>query len=145
MERPIEDQAKILAWDDIHEGMEVALTFAVSAEDMTAFAALSGDHNPLHRDSAFARTKGFDGPVVYGALLVAQVSRLVGMHLPGRDCLWTGLKMDFHKPLMVGESAQLQAVVQTKSDAVRMLKLALKVFAGDRTIIAKGSAEVVVQ
>ncbi len=124
--------------------MEVTLAFAVNAKDMDAFAALSGDHNPLHRDDAFARTKGFDGPVVYGALLVAQISRLIGMHLPGRDCLWTGLKMDFHKPLMVGESAQLQAVVQTKSDAARMLKLALKVCAGDRTI-AKGSAEVVVR
>ncbi len=133
-----------MAWDDIHEEMEVAIAFAISAEDMDAFAALSGDHNPLHRDSAFARAKGFDGPVVYGALLIAQISRLVGMRLPGRDCLWTGLKIEFSNSLMIGEEAQLTARVQYKSDAVRLLKLALKVCAGDRTI-AKGSAEVVVQ
>ena len=144
MEYPIEDHAQVLAWDDIYEDMGVSLAFAITTEDMTAFAVLSGDYNPLHRDEAFARSKGFDGPLVYGALLVAQVSRLVGMHLPGRDCLWTGLKMDFHQPLMVGENAVIQAVVKTKSDAVQMLKLALKIEAGDRTI-AKGSAEVLLE
>jgi 3-hydroxybutyryl-CoA dehydratase len=111
---------------------------------MKSFAGLSGDYNPLHTDAVFARSKGFEGPVVYGALIVAQVSRLIGMHLPGRGATWMGLKMDFKSPLMVGEEALLEGRISSISDAVRMLKLRLQVSANGKEI-AKGSAEVVVK
>jgi len=122
----------------------VSFPFVVDAADMKAFADLSGDRNPLHTDAVFAKSKGFGGPVVYGGLIVAQVSRLIGMHLPGRDATWTRLKIDFRSPLMVGQEGLLEGRVLSVSDAVRMLKLALKVSANG-TVIAKASAEILVK
>ncbi len=121
-------------------GTRHRLDFTIDAAAMEAFARLSGDRNPLHGDDAFARAKGFDGRVVYGGLIVAQVSRLLGMDLPGRDGLWTGLSMDFRKPLYIGEPATLDAEVTESSPATGLVRLAFTVRAGDRTL-ARGRAE----
>ena len=50
--------------------------FTVTApHHMGAFAAVSGDHNPLHTDVAAARLAGFDGPIVHGMWLSAVAQR----------------------------------------------------------------------
>ena len=124
----------------IPEGATARFSFSISAEDMDAFALLSGDTNPLHTDDAFARAKGFAGRVVYGGLLVAQVSRLLGMELPGRDGVWMGLKIDFRNPLFIDEPAELDAVVDRVSEAVSLVRLKFSIRAGER-LIATGTAE----
>jgi fatty acid synthase len=50
--------------------------FKVTApHHMGAFAAVSGDHNPLHTDVPAARMAGFDGPIVHGMWLSAVAQR----------------------------------------------------------------------
>ena len=50
--------------------------FTVDAPlDMAGFAAVSGDHNPLHTEAAAARLAGFDAPIAHGMWLSA-----VGQH-----------------------------------------------------------------
>lgn len=122
-------------------GQRASIAFAVTAEEMAAFAALSGDYNPLHSDAAFAAARGFAGRVVYGALLVAKLSRLIGMELPGRDALWTGLDVQFAAPLLVGEEAVLEAVVAQVSPATKSMVLRVSVKRDDR-VLARGKATV---
>jgi acyl dehydratase len=124
--------------------MEITIPVCVSKEDMAQFARLSGDYNPLHTDESFARGKGVAGRVVYGGLLVAYVSRAVGMHLPGRDCIIASLDMQFRNPLFIGEEATLTAQVKSKHDAVRLLDIAIKITAASRTIAA-GVAQVLMR
>ena len=50
--------------------------FTVTAPThMGAFAAVSGDHNPLHTDLAAARLAGFDAPIAHGMWLSAVAQR----------------------------------------------------------------------
>ena len=50
--------------------------FTVTAPThMGAFAAVSGDHNPLHTDVAAARLAGFDAPIAHGMWLSAVAQR----------------------------------------------------------------------
>ena len=87
------------------------LDFAITEDDQLAFANVSGDFNPLHLDADFARARGFSGAVVYGAMIVARISQIVGMELPGSSGIWSSLKIDFRSPLYVGETAHLVAEV----------------------------------
>jgi len=125
----------------LREGQRAEFAFEIGAEQMRAFAALSGDHNPLHADPAFALARGFEGEVVYGGLLVAQVSRLIGMELPGRFAVWHRLQIDFRKPLYVGQPARLSAEIQHVSEAASALTLKFRIESGGE-ILASGSAGV---
>ncbi|HLT75817.1 MAG TPA: MaoC/PaaZ C-terminal domain-containing protein [Ferrovibrio sp.] len=108
--------------------------FSVSAEDMAAFRRLSGDTNPLHDDETFARGRGFEGPVVYGALIVAQISQLLGTRLPGPGCVWRSLSLRFRGPLYVGQHARLAATIVHANEDIGTVDLKLRVDAGGRCI-----------
>jgi acyl dehydratase len=108
--------------------------FVVGESEQQAFAKLSGDFNPLHLDPEFARDRGLTGAVVYGAMIVAQISRIVGMKLPGSAGIWSSLKIDFREPLYVGEVAHIFAEVTHYSEAARSLSLKIKVTSAERTI-----------
>lgn len=125
------------------EGERVYLPFTITDGDMAAFAAISGDHNPLHCDAAFAQSKGFSGRVVYGALLVAKISKLIGMELPGRDAIWSDLNIQFAAPLMVSQPAEIEAAVAKISVSTRSLELTLRIRANGK-LIARGKALVAV-
>lgn len=131
---------RVLVWDDLAVGQSVSATFSISAQDLETFAELSGDRSRIHFDRAFARANGFAGPVVHGALVVAKLSFLVGMRLPGDLGLATSWRLNFHSPLYVGETAAIEGTLSHKSEATHTVKLKVRVESGDR-LIADGTAE----
>ncbi len=137
------EAAVLLSRDELVEGLRASIDFQVELAQMQAFAELSGDFNPLHTDDDFARAKGFEGRVVYGALLVAKVSQLIGMRLPGRHSVWASLSLDFRSPLYVGQTARLEAVLTSLTEATGLVELSLSI-KRDGKRLASGSAEVVV-
>lgn len=64
----------------------VKRSFIVSPAVYTAFQQCSGDYNPLHTDEEFAKGKGFPERVMYGNILNAFVSTLIGECLPMKEC-----------------------------------------------------------
>src|SRR4051812_2142613 len=67
--------------------------------DVLAFAASSGDANPLHVDAAYAATTAYGARIVHGAFQVGLASALIGMHLPGRQVLLANVSARFPAPL----------------------------------------------
>ena len=134
---------KVHALSDLSEGVRASVAFSITGEQMEQFAQLSGDCNPLHTDEEFARSKGFQGRVVYGALLVAKVSQLIGMELPGRDSVWARVSVDFRTPLFIDQTAEAEGVIASVSEATGLVELHLTVRA-DGKLLARGRAEVVV-
>lgn len=120
----------------------ISFTFTIRYREMRAFAEVSGDHNPIHLDERVARQRGFEGCVVYGGLLAAKISRLIGMELPTKNYLWTRLEIDFRKPLYIGQEAVLAAEIASASEAVRAIKLRFRITSGGRAV-ATGAAEAV--
>jgi acyl dehydratase len=135
-------QARLLALAEVTEGLQSGVDFSVTPQQMRQFAELSGDFNPLHTDETYARRRGFDGVVVYGGLLIAKVSQLIGMHLPGRDSVWASVSLDFRKPLYVDQAARIEGTVTAVSAATGLVCLKLTVRTAD-AVLAKGSAEVI--
>ena len=116
------------------------MPFCVSSEQMSRFAELSGDRNPLHSDSSFAAAHGFRGEVVFGGMLLAMISRLLGNHLPGPGSIWHSVTMDFRSPLYVNEQANLSGTVSYVNEELGLLRLALKIESAGR-LVAEGTAQ----
>jgi acyl dehydratase len=131
-----------LTTPNIQPDLQLEFSFSVSAEMMSTFANLSGDHHPVHVDDAYAQSRGFKGRLVYGGLLVAQVSRLVGKELPIEHCFETRLEINFCEPLYVGEVAKFCASVATISDSVGIVLLKFIINSSDNRKIARGKVEV---
>lgn len=123
----------------VREGEIELVAFRIDQEAMEAFRRISGDDNPVHLDPEFARRRGFAGPVVYGGLIVSQVSRLLGTRLPGHGCVWRAFSLRFRQPLHVGEDATVQGRVVHANEELGLFELALRVESGGRAI-AEGEA-----
>ena len=74
-------------FDDLRVGDTVTRSVTFSPKMVAAFSALSDDHSRIHHDSAFARSAGYEQPVVHGHLVFMPFSMMIGSHLPGEGCV----------------------------------------------------------
>ena len=85
--------------EDLTIGMSAQFDREITTADILAFAANSGDHNPLHVDVAYAATTNHGSCIAHGAFQVALASAMIGMHLPGLRVLLSSLQARFPAPL----------------------------------------------
>ena len=121
------------------ENAVVSAEFLVTHAQMDAFRTLSGDTNPIHDESDYPRRHGFDGAIVYGGLLFAQISRLLGTRLPGPGCVERSITLRYRSPLYVGERARLRAQVVHANKDLGLVDLKIRIETGQRCI-AEGEA-----
>jgi 3-hydroxybutyryl-CoA dehydratase len=112
-------------------------SFSFTDEDMAAFARLSGDNSAVHRDAEFARSRGFRDVIVYGGLMLSQLSFVVGSKLPGDRGVSTRWSIDYRAPLYVGEIAVLRLEVVNVSEATGLIDGKFTIRCEGRTL-AKG-------
>jgi 3-hydroxybutyryl-CoA dehydratase len=110
-------------WDDLRIGLRHDFEVTLTDEMMRAFAALSGDVNPLHVDAAYAAGAGFRGPVAFGMLTSAFYSRLVGVHLPGRHALLQGIDVDLVSPAFAGDTLKVAGEITFLVEAYRRIEI----------------------
>jgi 3-hydroxybutyryl-CoA dehydratase len=87
-------------------GLQQGDTFSVSRtfseEDVTCFATLSRDYNPVHFDERFTRAKKFSGRICHG-LLVAGLLTEIGGQL---GWLASRMQFAFKKPVYIGDTIE---------------------------------------
>jgi 3-oxoacyl-[acyl-carrier protein] reductase len=139
------NRAADLGFDDVSIGQVFQVERSFSAQDVFAFAAVSGDHSPLHVDPTYAAGTEFGGCVVHGVLLASLFSQLVGMQVPGKHALYLGQDLTFRRPVLVGETVRAIAKVTGKSEATRTLVLNTEIRSHDDKVVVMGSAKVKVR
>ena len=90
-------------------------TYAVTRDDLVAYAAASGDPNPIHQDPDVARSVGLPDVIAHGMFTLALAARYVDEQLgePGRI---VELGAKFTKPVVVPEDGTEVAVDGTWRD-----------------------------
>jgi len=119
-------------------GDAFARDFAVTADLHSGFIALFGDHNPLHVDAAFARSKGFAAEVVHGNILNGFLSFFVGECLPFKNVVIHAQEISFRSPVYIGDSLSLRAEVTAVHAAPRTVELRFAFAGRDGKTVAKG-------
>jgi acyl dehydratase len=93
-------------------GDKVEFTKMISDDDVAAFAAASGDTNPLHLDDEFASRTRFRGRIAHGTLVGGLISAALA-RLPGLT-IYLSQDLEFHNPVRVGD--RLTAVCEIVED-----------------------------
>lgn len=69
---------------DMRVGLTTSYSAVLDAKTIAAYAALSGDHNPIHEDADYASGTRFGRPVAHGLLVASFVqSALTKLVAPG--------------------------------------------------------------
>lgn len=82
--------------------------------DFDAFAALSGDDNPIHVDEVFSAASKFGRPVAHGVLLISILAGLVARLRPGARIV--GQAIRYPAPTFAGEPVTFEAVRREGGD-----------------------------
>jgi acyl dehydratase len=126
--------------EDLAEGQSVQEDVTITEQSLEAFAALSGDHAPVHTDGAHARAMGFPDRIAHGFLVALPYSRLLGMRLPGGNTVIQKLSIDMLAPVRTGETLAYSVVVQRIVPSVRAVILSLSATNGEGDVVSRGSA-----
>lgn len=98
--------------EDIKIGMTEKFKVQITEKMQNDFRENTGDINPMHCDENFAKQKGFDNKIVFGMLTASFFSTLVGVYLPGKNCLFQECKdIRFHTPVFIGDELTIQGEV----------------------------------
>lgn len=85
-------------------GMTAQFSVIVTEEMQNRFRETTGDINPMHSSKEFAEEKGFSDKLVFGMLTASFFSTLVGVYLPGKNCLFQEChNIRFHSPVFIGD------------------------------------------
>jgi 3-oxoacyl-[acyl-carrier protein] reductase len=116
-------------------GQKYCQDIRISRERVFEFARVSGDQNPIHLDEDAAREYGFSQPVCHGAILLAEISRIIGTELPGGGAFWTDVHLDFARPLYWDETVSIEVEVVQSSPSLNMVKLKFDISRGDTKVL----------
>ena len=90
--------------EDLSVGMEAGLVKTVLASDITAFAELTGDRNPVHLSEHFASKTFFKSRIAHGMLLGGLISAVIGTRLPGPGAIYMSQTLRFLAPVRIGDT-----------------------------------------
>jgi 3-hydroxybutyryl-CoA dehydratase len=97
--------------EDMAIGRTVERTVTVRESDIEAFAAISGDTNPVHLDEAYAQTTPFKGRIAHGMLLGAYISAVLGTELPGPGAIYVSQSLNFKRAVRIGDEVLIRVAV----------------------------------
>ncbi|ESQ78005.1 MaoC family dehydratase [Asticcacaulis sp. YBE204] len=98
--------------EDLTVGQTLERTFTASDAVIRAFAEVSGDHNPVHMDEAYAATTAFKGRIAHGALLGAWISATIAGGLPGTGTIYVSQVLNFKRAVKLDDEVTIVATVK---------------------------------
>ena len=130
-----------------YDSMQVGDTFewsrSISADDVRAFAEVSGDDNPLHLDPDYAATTPFGEPIVHGAFLLGIVSKVLGRDYPGPGSVAVSLSAKFLRPVPVGSEVRLEVKVAEKVERYGHVRAKVYVYNEANKMALAGEAVII--
>lgn len=106
---------------DIEPGLTKRFRIKVTESMVEEFAKLTGDYSSIHIDEKYARTTTLGHRICHGMLVGSFLSRLIGMHLPGKNGLLLSYSLRHLLPCYLDQEIVVEGRVVDKSSATRII------------------------
>lgn len=125
------------------ENFDLAAPLPVLSRQVTqsvidAYAAASGDHNPIHVDPEFAAAGPFGRTIAHGLMTLAYVSEMLNRWTGGAFDETGEIEIAFVAPVFAGDqvdvTGEFEEICDREGRRVARIRLVCK--AGDRQILA---------
>lgn len=112
-----------LTFADMQVDRAIAAEYQITPALHALFTDAFADRSPIHVDDDEARSHGFAGRVMHGAILNGFVSELVGMRFPGRRALLLSTELSYLAPNYLDDRLRLEARVAQRVEAMQVIVL----------------------
>jgi len=127
-------------WQPPAIGTRATWKRTITADDVEAFARISGDRNPLHFDPAFAARTRPGRLIAHGGLTTGLFNALVAQVLPGPGSVFLHQEWDYPAPAYIGDRVTAEAeVIEARADKP-ITHLRTTVTRGDGVVALEGTA-----
>src|SRR4030095_4486705 len=119
-------------------GQRASRSLTLTAEHVRQFAEISGDHNPLHFDPAFAAGTKFGRLVVQGGLTTGLLHALVALDMPGPGTVFLSQNWKFTAPVYIDDTITAEAEVVSVHPSKPVTQLRVEITRQDGTTVLEG-------
>jgi acyl dehydratase len=123
-------------------GEKAERSLAVTQEAVEAYAAITGDYNPLHFDEAFVAGTRFGRLIAQGGLATGLLHALVAMDLPGPGSVFMSQSWSFPKPVYIGDTITAEGEITSARESRGIYGMAFTVRNQEGETVLMGEAMV---
>ena len=127
--------------NDLIVGMTAVFGKTISEADLTLFAGLSGDTNPLHLNADYAATGRGGGRIAHGLLTASLSSAVIATKLPGPGAIYLNQSLRFTAPVRIGDTVTARVTI-TAVDKQKKRARMTTVCSTCEAVVIDGEAEV---
>ena len=138
----MQEMIENLVYEELTVGQSGQLQRTLTEDDVRAFAAVSGDSNPAHLDPEYAADTMFHGVIAHGMWGASLISALMGTRFPGPGTIYLHQDLHFSRPVHIGDTLTVTAVVLSKEDAKHTVVMDCRVVNQDGAVVVHGNARV---
>ena len=128
---------------DLSIGMQSSYEKTIRAEDIDAFAAITGDTNPVHLDEVYAASTPFKARIAHGMLSAGLISTVLGTQLPGPGCIYLDQQIRFRAPVYINDVLVATVTVEEINERRGRVSLKTQCFVSGK-LVADGTASMMV-
>ncbi len=127
--------------EDFKVGQSVSSAELIDDKMVRGYANLTGDHNPIHVDDAFAKRTKFGQRIAHGGILFGLASKVLGEKMPGLGTIYMSQLVNFHAPVFINDTVTCVATI-TALLPKHVAKISTVVTKRDGTVVMDGVSTV---
>ena len=131
-----------LTVEQLAPGQSAEFTKTVTEVDVTLFAAISGDFNPVHMNETFAAAGPFGGRIAHGPITLALAAGVLGTELPGVGTVAVSNTIEYRRPVRLGDTITARVEVRECDRERNRVTMDLTWLNQDGELVAEGTAVV---
>ncbi|MFH0860371.1 MAG: MaoC family dehydratase [Candidatus Altiarchaeota archaeon] len=132
--------AKYKSFEELSVGVTASIKRKVTAEDVRAYAEVTGDMNPMHLDDDYARKTVFGGRIAHGMYLGGLISSVLAQKLPGTGYAYLSQTLEFLRPVRIGDTVTVEVELLEKIEDEKKLRFKTICRNQDGKIVVQGEA-----
>lgn len=116
--------------------------FTVNENTWKGFMDLFGDRNPVHTDTEYARSKGFNDIIMFGNILNGFLSYFIGELLPIKNVIIHTQEIKYAQPVYLNDQLRFHAEADDVFESVNVIEFKYYFQNKENKKVAKGKIQI---
>ena len=131
-----------MTFNELKVGQKASVQKTFTAADVTAFAGIRLDVNPIHMSDKYAESTIFGKRIVHGILTSGLISAVLANKLPGPGTIYLGQELKFTSPVYLGDDITAEVEIVEIREDKKIIKLDTTCYNQDGKKVITGLATV---